>query len=168
MTVDLDFDVPRPPTEDEWGTPLVEPRSSPNLERQFRSERFTGIGRHVKNLVSQVERLTRQHGVGVLVTEAVKEDLDPIVSLVEQPHPAGERSSAAAGGDLRSARKNVGAAPRDCRRGISAENGRLFLLCIETSSLRPLRMPHGLSVLDAIALRYRIDKCCVRVSTDQP
>jgi hypothetical protein len=42
MTVDLDFDVPRPPTEDEWGTPLVEPKSSPNLERQFRSERIYG------------------------------------------------------------------------------------------------------------------------------
>ena len=140
----------------------------PILNGSFEVKEVTGIGRHVKDLVSQVERLTRQRGVGVLVTEAVKKDLDPIVSLVEQPHPAGERSSAAAGGDLRSAGKNVGAASRDCRRGGSAENGRLFLLCIETSSLRPLRMPNGLSVLDAIALRYRIDECCVRVSTDQP
>jgi hypothetical protein len=36
MPDDLDFDDPRPPTEEEWGTPLVEPRSAPELERRFR------------------------------------------------------------------------------------------------------------------------------------
>ncbi len=32
----LDFDDPRPPTEEEWGTPLVEPRAAPELEQTFR------------------------------------------------------------------------------------------------------------------------------------
>lgn len=36
MSNDLDFDDPRPPTEDEWGTPLVEPKSDPDVERAFR------------------------------------------------------------------------------------------------------------------------------------
>ena len=36
MPDDLTFDDPRPPTEEEWGTPLVEPRSAPDIERQFR------------------------------------------------------------------------------------------------------------------------------------
>lgn len=41
MPNDLDFDDPRPPTEDEWGTPLVEPRSDPDVEQKFR--RRTGM-----------------------------------------------------------------------------------------------------------------------------
>lgn len=36
MPDDLAFDDPRPPTEDEWGTPLVEPRSAPEIEQKFR------------------------------------------------------------------------------------------------------------------------------------
>jgi alkylhydroperoxidase family enzyme len=36
MPDDLAFDDPRPPTEEEWGTPLVEPRSAPDVERKFR------------------------------------------------------------------------------------------------------------------------------------
>jgi len=36
MPDDLAFDDPRPPTEEEWGTPLVEPQSAPELEREFR------------------------------------------------------------------------------------------------------------------------------------
>lgn len=36
MPDDLDFDDPRPPTEDEWGSPLVEPRSAPDIEKAFR------------------------------------------------------------------------------------------------------------------------------------
>jgi len=36
MPDDRSFDDPRPPTEEEWGTPLVEPRSAPTLEKQFR------------------------------------------------------------------------------------------------------------------------------------
>jgi hypothetical protein len=36
MPDDLTFDDPRPPTEEEWGRPLVEPQSAPDLERQFR------------------------------------------------------------------------------------------------------------------------------------
>ena len=36
MPDDLTFDDSRPPTEEEWGTPLVEPRSAPDIERQFR------------------------------------------------------------------------------------------------------------------------------------
>jgi hypothetical protein len=36
MPDDRSFDDPRPPTEEEWGTPLVEPRSAPELEEQFR------------------------------------------------------------------------------------------------------------------------------------
>ncbi|MEF8940585.1 MAG: hypothetical protein V5A22_12115 [Salinivenus sp.] len=32
MPDDRSFDDPRPPTEEEWGTPLVEPRSAPTLE----------------------------------------------------------------------------------------------------------------------------------------
>jgi len=30
------FDDPRPPTEEEWGIPLVEPRAAPDVERMFR------------------------------------------------------------------------------------------------------------------------------------
>ncbi len=36
MADDLAFDDPRPPTEEEWGTPLVEPRSAPDIEQKFR------------------------------------------------------------------------------------------------------------------------------------
>jgi hypothetical protein len=36
MPDDLPFDDPRPPTEEEWGTPLVEPRSAPDIEQRFR------------------------------------------------------------------------------------------------------------------------------------
>ncbi len=36
MPDDTRFDDPRPPTEDEWGTPLVEPQSDPEIERAFR------------------------------------------------------------------------------------------------------------------------------------
>lgn len=36
MPDDRVFDDPRPPTEEEWGTPLVEPTSAPDLEREFR------------------------------------------------------------------------------------------------------------------------------------
>ena len=36
MPDDLSFDDPRPPTEEEWGSPLVEPRSAPDIERRFR------------------------------------------------------------------------------------------------------------------------------------
>jgi len=36
MSDDLTFDDPRPPTKEEWGTPLVEPRSAPDVERRFR------------------------------------------------------------------------------------------------------------------------------------
>jgi alkylhydroperoxidase family enzyme len=36
MADDLAFDDPRPPTEAEWGTPLVERRSAPEIEQRFR------------------------------------------------------------------------------------------------------------------------------------
>lgn len=36
MPDDLTFDDPRPPTEEEWGTPLVEPQSAPDIEQKFR------------------------------------------------------------------------------------------------------------------------------------
>jgi len=36
MPDDRSFNDPRPPTEEEWGTPLVEPRAAPDVERQFR------------------------------------------------------------------------------------------------------------------------------------
>jgi len=36
MLDDRSFDDPRPPTEAEWGTALVEPRSAPELEKRFR------------------------------------------------------------------------------------------------------------------------------------
>jgi hypothetical protein len=36
MPDDLTFDDPRPPTEEEWGTPLVAPQSDPEIEQQFR------------------------------------------------------------------------------------------------------------------------------------
>jgi alkylhydroperoxidase family enzyme len=36
MPDDLAFDDPRPPTEEEWGSPLVDPRSAPDIEQQFR------------------------------------------------------------------------------------------------------------------------------------
>jgi hypothetical protein len=36
MPDDRTFDDPRPPTEEEWGTPLVDPRSAPDIERRFR------------------------------------------------------------------------------------------------------------------------------------
>jgi len=36
MPDDLAFDDSRPPTEEEWGTPLVEPRSAPDIEQRFR------------------------------------------------------------------------------------------------------------------------------------
>lgn len=36
MPDDTHFDDSRPPTEEEWGTPLVEPQSDPEVERAFR------------------------------------------------------------------------------------------------------------------------------------
>jgi len=36
MPDDRSFDDPRPPTEEEWGTPLVAPQSDPDLEHTFR------------------------------------------------------------------------------------------------------------------------------------
>lgn len=50
----------------------------------FEVKEFTVVGRHV-NLASRVEGLTREHEEPILITDAVKEDLDPSVSLVEQP-----------------------------------------------------------------------------------
>lgn len=50
----------------------------------FEVKEFTVVGRHV-NLSSRVEELTREHGVGVLITEAVREELDPAIPLEEQP-----------------------------------------------------------------------------------
>lgn len=36
MPDDLAFEDPRPPTEDEWGTPLIKPQSDSEIELQFR------------------------------------------------------------------------------------------------------------------------------------
>jgi adenylate cyclase len=53
----------------------------------FEVKEFTVVGRHV-NLASRVEGLTREHEEAILITDAVKEDLDPSVALAEQPpHP---------------------------------------------------------------------------------
>jgi len=53
----------------------------------FEVKEFTVIGRHV-NLASRVETLTRTHDADILISPAVKEDLDPAVELVEQPPAA--------------------------------------------------------------------------------
>jgi adenylate cyclase len=50
----------------------------------FEVKEFTVVGRHV-NLASRVEELTRDHGVDILITDAVRKDLDPSVELAEQP-----------------------------------------------------------------------------------
>lgn len=50
----------------------------------FEVKEFTVVGRHV-NLASRVENLTRTHGEDILITEAVKERLDPSFALDEQP-----------------------------------------------------------------------------------
>jgi len=50
----------------------------------FEVKEFTVVGRHV-NLASRVEELTREHGEAILITDAVKDDLDPSVELAEQP-----------------------------------------------------------------------------------
>lgn len=50
----------------------------------FEVKEFTVVGRHV-NLASRVEELTREHGVDVLITEAVREELDPAIAVEEQP-----------------------------------------------------------------------------------
>lgn len=36
MPDDRTFEDPRPPKEEEWGTPLVDPQSAPDIERRFR------------------------------------------------------------------------------------------------------------------------------------
>jgi adenylate cyclase len=50
----------------------------------FEVKEFTVVGRHV-NLASRVEELTRTHDVDILITDAVKDDLDPSIPLEEQP-----------------------------------------------------------------------------------
>ncbi len=50
----------------------------------FEVKEFTVVGRPV-NLASRVETLTREHGADILITEAVKEDIDPSIILEEQP-----------------------------------------------------------------------------------
>ena len=50
----------------------------------FEVKEFTVVGRHV-NLAARVEELTRRHGTDILITDAVKDDLDPSISLTEQP-----------------------------------------------------------------------------------
>lgn len=44
---------------------------------------FTVVGRHV-NLASRVEELTREHEEDILITEAVKDELDPSIRVEEQ------------------------------------------------------------------------------------
>jgi adenylate cyclase len=50
----------------------------------FEVKEFTVVGRHV-NLASHVEELTREHDVDILISDAVREELDPSIELDEQP-----------------------------------------------------------------------------------